>query len=388
MVATQERKRILQLAAQWLAAKPDPITAHLTSREPVNQPHDFYSEAEYYWPVPDKPRAMYRFIDGKPNPDRFTEHQLALSRFSQAVSSLTAAYVLTREPVYAQAAKAHLRVWLADDATKMNSNPEFASVIRNSGAYPKSANLRGLLELVEVARSARCLRSTMTPKLANAVQAWFRELLQWMNSSDNGVAERDSNSVHALGWALQAAEYARLLGDEGMRDKIRERWRNVQLPALMASDGSFPKLLTRANSYSESVLAFDLAATLAWELSDSFDPEGDYPEFSPKAQHQSPEALTSAKNPGALLRFVSSGGQSVCKAAEFLNPSLQNKAAWARAHDAEGWDSPATRSPGLLFSGLACDKPEYVALWRKLPPNDETEDHVRSLPLRQPILWV
>lgn len=388
MVAAQDRKRILQLGAQWLAAKPDPITAHVTDREPVNQPHDFYSEAEYYWPVPDKPKAMFQFRDGKTNPDRFTDQQLALSRFSQAVSSLTAAYVLTRKPMYAQAANAHLRVWFASDATKMNSNPEFAGVIRNSGAYPKVANLRGLLELVEVARSVRCLRSTMAPKLADAVMTWFKELLQWLTSSDNGVSDRDSNSVHALGWALQAAEYSRLVNDGGTRDKIKERWRNVQLPALMAADGSFPKLLGRANSYAESVLAFDLAATVAWELSDSFDPEGDYPEFSPKAQHQSPEALAAAQHPGALLRFVTPSGQSVCKGAEFLFPYLQSKSAWPHAHDAEAWDAPVARSPGLLFSGLACERTEYLALWSKLPPKDATEDHVRSLPLRQPILWV
>ena len=387
MVAAQDRKRILQLGAQWLAAKPDPLTAHVTDREPVNQPHDFYSEAEYYWPA-DKPKAMYHFLDGKPNPDRFTDHQIALSHFSQAVSSLTAVYVLTRKPTYAQAANAHLRVWFVADATKMNSNPEFAGVIRNSGGYPKIANLRGLLELVEVARSARCLRSTMAPKLADGVQTWFKELLEWLHSSDNGVSDRDSNSVHALGWALLAAECARAVGNEDQRQKIRERWRNLQLPALMAADGSFPKLLPRANSYAESVLVFDLAATLAWELSDSFDPAGDYPEFSPKAQHHSPEALVAAQHPGALLRFATPGGQSVCKGAEFVYPFLQNKESWPRAHDAEGWDTPVTRSPGLLFSGLACEKPDYVALWRKLPPNDATEDHVRSLPLRQPILWV
>ncbi len=50
----------------------------------------------------------------------------------------------------------------------------------------------------------------------------------------------------------------------------------------------------------------------------------------------------------------------------------------------DGWP---VRQPSLLFAGLALDKPEYIALWRKLDPDPTVEEIIRNYFVRQPVLW-
>lgn len=41
-----------------------------------------------------------------------------------------------------------------------------------------------------------------------------------------------------------------------------------------------------------------------------------------------------------------------------------------------------------LFGGLAYNKPEYLALWKRLNPDPAVEETIRNFPIRQPILWL
>ena len=45
------------------------------------------------------------------------------------------------------------------------------------------------------------------------------------------------------------------------------------------------------------------------------------------------------------------------------------------------------RQPSLVFAGVALDKPEYLALWKRLEPDPTVEEVLRNLPVRQPLLW-
>ena len=47
------------------------------------------------------------------------------------------------------------------------------------------------------------------------------------------------------------------------------------------------------------------------------------------------------------------------------------------------------RQPSLLlFAGLTLPKPEYLSIWRQLPPDSAVEEVNRNFFLRQPMLWV
>jgi hypothetical protein len=360
LVATQDRTRILRLAKQWLDEKPQTITAFPAPDSPNKppDPHDFFSESDYFWPNPANPTGPYKEIDGKSNPDNFQGHRRAMIRLSQAMPALTAAFVLTRNNAYGKAAAAHLLAWFVTPETRMNPNLEYAQGVRN-GVHGRSYGIIDTLHLVEVARAATFLQSFFSPTdCANLLQ-WFRDYLFWLKTSPNGSKERDATNNHGICWALQAAEFARLAGDEATRTEVRAHFIDVQLPGQMAPNGSFPRETARTKPYGYSIFNFDCAATLTWSLG------------------------------GAdTTRFALPDGRGMCRAAEFLFPFLADKSTWPFTHDVQHWESWPVRSPGLLFCGLACTKPAYIALWKKLDPDPTDPEVIRNFPIRQPLLWM
>ena len=96
----------------------------------------------------------------------------------------------------------------------------------------------------------------------------------------------------------------------------------------------------------------------------------------------------SLQNDGAsLFTFTLPDGRGICKAAAFLYPYLLNKSAWHYKKDVEHFESLPVRSPGLLFTGLACAKPDYLKLWTTLNPDPTDPEIIRNYPVRQPLLW-
>ena len=358
MVAAQDRGRVLRLAEKWVQEKPETITAFTSPRSPGGV-HDFFSEADYYWPNPSNPSGPYKEIDGKSNPDNFQDHRKAMIRLSLAMPALTAGYRLTKKKEYARVAAAHLLAWFVTPETRMNPSLQYSQGVRNGGATGRSYGIIDTLHLVEVARAAGFVREVMRADEYAGVQAWFREYTAWMKTSEPGVKERDATNNHGICWGLQVAEFARLVGDEATRNEVKDRWVKVQLPMQMAPDGGFPRELARTKPYGYSIFNFDVASALCWSLGGA--------EFE---------------------RFALPDGRGMCKAAEFLEPYLADKAKWPYAHDVQHWESWPVRSPGLLFCGMACAKPEYVALWKTLDADPTDPEIIRNFPVRQPVLWV
>src|SRR5437763_5927766 len=109
-LAAFDRARVLKAANQYLSEKPITVTASSSPRSGGGV-HDFFSEADYWWPDPKDPNGPYIQRDGMSNPDNFVEHRRALMRFSIQVPALTAAWMITRKKSYAEKAAEHLRVW-------------------------------------------------------------------------------------------------------------------------------------------------------------------------------------------------------------------------------------------------------------------------------------
>ena len=381
LVASVDHDRILRLANKWLPEPPQTITSFRSPRSPGG-PHDFFSEADYFWPNPANPAGPYKEIDGRSNPDNFQEHRKAMIRLSQAVPALTAGFLLTRRTDYAHAAAAHLLAWFVTPETRMNPNLEYSQGVRNGGPTGRSYGIIDTLHLVEVARAATFLKTTMKPADYAAVQQWFREYLGWMKSSEKGQKERDATNNHAIAWALQAAEFARLAGDELTRQEVRTRFETVQLPAQEAPDGSFPRELHRTKPYGYSIFQFDIATALGWSL-------------GILAPASGPAAKTGRLSFGQPVAAGPSGSTTdagakaaLCRGAAFLYPYLADKSRWPYPHDVQHWESWPVRSPGLLFAGLACEHADYIALWRRLDPDPTDPEIIRNYPIRQPLLWV
>ncbi len=360
IVANTDRKRIIAAATTYLSQAPSTITSFPASRS-AGGLHDFYSQADYFWPNPKDPNGPYSNRDGQSNPENFDEHRRVMIALSIQMPALMVAWLLTGNDVYGQKACDHLRAWFVTPETRMNPNLLYAQAVQGASTG-RSYGIIDTLHLVEVARAASFLTpKMMSTKDSSEVKRWFGSYLEWLSSSERGLKERDTTNNHAICWALQAAEFARLAEDEVARKKVFRLYRETLLPDQMAADGSFPRELKRTKPYSYSIFNFDVMAGLCQSL-----------------KGLSPDPPT----------FKLSDGRGLCKAAEFIYPFIKDKRAWKWAKDVEHFDALPVRSPGLLFSGIACHEQEYVHLWKTLNPDPTDKEIIRNFPIRQPLLWV
>jgi hypothetical protein len=360
LVARTDRTRIIAAATRYLDLQPRTITSYPSSRSPGGL-HDYFSQADYFWPNPQDPGGKYINRDGQSNPDNFNDHRKAMIALSIQMPALTAAWVLTGDRRYGHLAGEHLRAWFIDADTRMNPNLEYSQGVHGVSTG-RSYGIIDTLHLVEVARAASIIDSAVLTSIEQrALQDWFRSYLHWMQTSKKGIAERDTVNNHAICWALQAAEFARLIDDQETREDVRTQYKTLFVPGQMAVDGSFPRELARTKPYSYSIFNFDVMAALCRSL------QGDGP---------------------SLYSFVLPDGRGICKAAAFLYPYLRDKGMWPYKQDIEHFASLPVRSPGLLFTGLACGHQDYLQLWRELNPDPTDPEIIRNFPIRQPLLWV
>lgn len=356
LVASTDRERILRAAKQYVTRAPETITAVRAERSP-GSPHDFYSESDYFWPDPKNPSGPYKERDGETNPSNFTEHRKRMVRLSIEMPALTAAWLLTKDSKYYRKVEAHLLAWFVHPETRMNPNLQYAQAVRQ-GVTGRSYGIIDTLHLVEVARAASFILPEMKEEERSAVKDWFRQYVAWLMTSEPGKKEGSATNNHAVAYALQVAEFARLYGDDARRETMRERYRN-ELLKQMATDGSFPRETARTKPYGYSIFNFDCMGALCWSLGKEADE-----------------------------KFALPDGRGMCLAAAWLFPYLEDKSKWPFRHDVQHWESWPVRSPGLLFTGLACEKKEYIALWKQLNPDPTDPEIIRNYPIRQPLLWV
>ena len=357
LVAHTDRRRILNAAKRYVELPVQTITSFPTSRSPGGL-HDYFSQADYFWPNPADPGGKYINRDGQSNPENFNDHRKAMIALSVQMPALSAAWLLTRDGRYGRHAAEHLRAWFITPETRMNPNLEFSQGVHGVSTG-RSYGIIDTLHLVEVARAASLVAPAMLTQAEQAALLdWFREYLHWMKTSEKGIAESQTLNNHAVCWALQAAEFARLVADEETRDEVRAQYKTVFLPDQMGLDGSFPKELARTKPYSYSIFNFDAMAMLCQSL------ERD------------------------LFAFALPDGRGICKGAAFLYPYLLDKGAWPYPKDVEHFESLPVRSPGLLLAGLTCGHQEYVQLWTRLNPDPTDPEIIRNYPVRQPLLWL
>ena len=289
-------------------------------------------------------------------------HRRLLLTLARHFGALAAAYKVTGEERYATAAVKHLHAWFVDPATKMNPNLLYAQAVKglNTG---RSIGVIDTVHLAEVALGVEALRGSkaLTKAEEAAVTGWFRVYLNWITTHPYGLEESRAKNNHGTCWTLQAACFARLVGDRAVLAECRRRLTEIHLPGQMAPDGSFPEELRRTKPYGYSIFNLDVMTALAVVLSTKDDD---------------------------LMRFTLPDGRSLVKGVAFLAPFIADKGKWPKKPDVTCWDNWPVRQPFLLFGAVATGRKDWRALWRRLDPDPEVEEIRRNFPIRQPVLWV
>ncbi len=346
-----EKPRVLRAAARYLNQPPVTVTASQSPRS-AGGLHDYFSEGDYWWPDPAHPEGPYIQRDGMSNPGNFDDHRKALLRLSVQAPALSAAWLLTRDRKYAEAAARHLRAWFLTPATRMNPNLLYAQAIHGR-ATGRGTGIIDTIHLVEVTRGASAIADSgaLTATETAALHQWFADYLEWISTHPYGIAERDAKNNHGTCWVMQAAEFARFTGNSAVTEFCRERFRTALLNQI-APDGSFPLELKRTKPYGYSLFNLETLSAAA--------------------------QILNQWNQDARLRT----------AAAYMFPFIADKSKWPFPPDVMYFDRWPVRQHSLLFSGLAYNQPEYLALWRKLDPDPTVEEVIRNYPVRQPTLWL
>lgn len=355
------RKQILAEAAWAMTQKPVTITAASSPRSAGGK-HDFFSEADYFWPDPQNPDGPYINRDGLTNPDNFVEHRKAMIRLSKVIGALASAYKLTGDEKYVKQAVIHLKAWFVNPETLMNPNLNFAQAVKGKFTG-RNYGIIDTIHLMEVAQGMIVMEKAVAfdPQIAADIKAWFASYNNWLNTSKPGIQEKEVKNNHATCWAIQVASFAKLCNDQALLDAMRVRYKTVLLPNQMGADGSFPLEMARTKPYGYAIFNLDAMTILCQILS------------------------TPADN---LWDFKTADGKSIKLGISYLYPFIADKSKWSLKPDVMYWDNWPVAQPFLLFGANAYQEKSWYSTWEKLDHNPQVVEVIRNLPIRHPLIWM
>ena len=291
---------LMSLTEKFLKTEPLSVTFHKSPAVSGNI-HDFFSEGTYWWPDPENPNGPYIRRDGETNPDRFGYHQSDMNLMANAVSTLVLSWLYLGDENCHKKAMELLKVWFLDEDTKMNPHLEYAQAIRGicSG---RSIGIIDTSVLIKVVDAADILeKSGLYIEEIGLLKEWFSQYLNWMNTSPNGLEEKNYFNNHSNWWNTQAAFYAAFTGNETLLEECFDKFRNDIIVNQLDSNGRFTDEIKRTRSYTYTMMNTD-ACALICEI---------------------------ARNRGVdLWNYTAENGNSLKKAIEFFKPFYENPFLW------------------------------------------------------------
>ncbi|MBD1388296.1 alginate lyase family protein [Neiella sp. HB171785] len=223
---------LIEEADAALESAIDPVT-NKTLLPASGDPHDYFSFGPYWWPNPDTEDGLpYVKRDGDYNMATKTAatDKMRMIRLAKEVKALGLAYYFSEDPKYAEKAKAQLRAWYINPATRMNPNMNHAQAI------PGLVDGRGIgiidsRLLIGVIDSVELIRPTLTDEEYNAIVQWFAELKHWMLTSKNGQEEDAYFNNHGTWFDAQVVAIAIFVGDI---EEAKTRLRNITTGRIQA----------------------------------------------------------------------------------------------------------------------------------------------------------
>jgi hypothetical protein len=355
------KQQVLKNAAWALKQKPETVTAKSSPRSAGGK-HDFYSEGDYWWPNPVSADSPYIQRDGMTNPANFVAHRHAMIRFSRIVGALASAYVITRDEKYVRHALTHCKAWFIDTATLMNPNLLYAQAIKGR-ATGRGIGIIDAIQLMEVVQGLQAMKNAMSMdnQILNGVKKWFDGFTAWLTTHRYGKDEMNAANNHGTCWVMQVAVFAKFTGNDSLARFCSDRFKNVLLPNQMAADGSFPLELRRTKPYAYSIFNLDAMATICQVLSSGADD---------------------------LWQYETPGGKSIRKGIEYLYTYIADKSKWPHKQDVMYWENWPVAQPFLIFGADAYKNQDWFATWKVLDHAPATDEVIRNLPVRNPLIWM
>jgi len=232
---------------------------------PSGDKHDYMSLAPYFWPNPDtKDGLPYIRKDGQTNPEvkKYKDKEYMPSMCAE-VEKLSLAYFFTGNEKYAKHAATLLRVWFIDTATKMNPNLNFGQAVKgqNTGRGAGLIDTRHFIKVIDGA-GLISTSASWSKQDALALQNWFASFLNWMQTSEIGLAEMKAVNNHGVWYDAQRLAFALYVNNTNL---ARDIVNNVKkrIGSQMNKDGFFPAELARTTSLHYSLFVMEPLVKIA-----------------------------------------------------------------------------------------------------------------------------
>jgi hypothetical protein len=328
-------RRLRSDADRRMLIGPWSVTTDRPSAIPLD-PHDYYSEAPYYWPNPDNPTGPYFLRDGHLNPERFAANRNAFTQMCDTVFALGTAAYLFDDVRYAQRAVRIINTWFVNPKTRMNPNLEYAGAIRGLNYGRPAGILEGRI-FIRAIQGMEFLARTgnWDTKDQDVVRRWFQDYLQWLTQSKYGMDEKTSGNNQASWWTAQVAAVATFVQSDAVAKMAFDYYRDRIFPRQIAPDGSAPHEEARVSPWYS---VFNLEAfTMVCRI----------------AEVQGTD----------LWSVHTKNGLDLGSVIDYLKPALSDPRKWSR-EQATDLDTDALYF--LAFAGMGLKKPQYIALYQKL----------------------
>lgn len=224
---------------------------------PSGNKHDYVSMGRYWWPDPTKPDGLpYIRKDGQSNPELELLDRNRMGKMMNAVSKLSLMYFYSEEEKYAKKATSLLRTWFLNEDTKMNPDMQFGQYIpgrnNNKGRAEGLIDTYGMVEMLSGVTYLKNSKSFTDTDLIG-LQEWFGNFLDWMLTSEIGIAEQKAANNHAVAYDVQVVAYAQFIGRDDLAKKTLREFPEKRIFTQVKSDGSQPKELARTTGFGYSV---------------------------------------------------------------------------------------------------------------------------------------
>ena len=256
---------LIQSADSVMDKGPFSVTFQKTRMAPTNDPHDYVSQAPYWWADPSKPDGKpYIRKDGKRNPEIYLLHDRSqLGDMSSVVKKLALAYYYSNDEKYARRAETLLKVWFITPETRMNPNLNFGQYVPgvNEGRGIGIIETVGLINIPDAI--ALLKGSTIDPKVVNGVKQWFVTYTSWLLNSENGKSEQSQTNNHGTNYDLQVADFALFTGNMALAKHIINDITIPRIDVQFTPEGAQPLELARTKSWDYTNMNLDAWVKLA-----------------------------------------------------------------------------------------------------------------------------
>jgi Alginate lyase len=230
-----------------------------TALPPSGDKHDYMSLAPYHWPDPSKPGGLpYIRKDGQTNPEvKDYPDKDNMPKLCEAVYTLGLAYYFSDENQYAEHAAKLLRVWFLDTATRMNPNLKYGQAIKgvNEGRGAGLIDTRHWIKLID---GIGLIKNSKFWKKEDqmAMQQWFAEFLNWMQTSKIGMDELNAKNNHGAWYDAQRLSIALFIDSSDLAKRIVLSAGN-RLDYQVDENGFFPAEMERTTSFHYTCFVMD-----------------------------------------------------------------------------------------------------------------------------------